>query len=131
MTTGEKREFQDIAFQDIAFEDTAFQDTAARPAHAGAGDDPDFDSRCYGGQWEEPPHADAADGMTEDEFAFLQQRTLDAIYRCVDRLLLEIGREWRDCGRAACARSRRCRRAFCAHQSEELRRQRLEDELDA
>jgi hypothetical protein len=42
-----------------------------------------------------------------------RQRTLDALYRCAARLAGTIGRDWHDCGKAACARSRRCRGFAC------------------
>jgi hypothetical protein len=56
--------------------------------------------------------ADMPDAI-DDEIKCIRKRTLDGIERCVVLLLDAIRRDWRDCGKAACARSRRCRGLAC------------------
>ena len=60
-----------------------------------------------------PDPAADPDTMTPDEIECLKERTLDRIYRCMARLTGEIARDWAYCGKAACARSRRCRGFAC------------------
>ena len=43
----------------------------------------------------------------------IRARTLDGIYRCVERLARGLSRDWPRCGKAACRRSRRCRGSAC------------------
>ena len=42
-----------------------------------------------------------------------RERTLDRMYRCVETLLAQIGRDHERCGKTICKRSRRCRGFAC------------------
>jgi hypothetical protein len=51
---------------------------------------------------------------TQDEIdAATRKRTLDGMDRCLALLVGQVARDWRDCGKAACKRSRRCRGFAC------------------
>jgi hypothetical protein len=51
---------------------------------------------------------------TQDEIdAAGRRRALDAMHRCLALLVGVVARDWRHCGKAACARSRRCRGFAC------------------
>ncbi len=56
-----------------------------------------------------------ADGDIEDreDIEELKQRTRDRMARCVRAMYAAIEREWETCGKASCARSRRCRGLAC------------------
>ena len=62
----------------------------------------------------------ATDGTTdprETPQALIDQagrrRALDAVARCIRLLAVDAGRDYEHCGKAACARSRRCRGFAC------------------
>ena len=63
------------------------------------------------------PRVDAAPAPAppgQDEIdAASRRRALDALQRTMARLAGAIGGDWRRCGKAACARSRRCRGFAC------------------
>ena len=42
-----------------------------------------------------------------------RSQALDAVYRCLDRMLASLARDYAHCGKAACARARRCRGFAC------------------
>jgi hypothetical protein len=51
---------------------------------------------------------------TQDEVdAATRRRAIDGLHRCMALLAGALGRDWRHCGKAACARSRRCRGFAC------------------
>jgi hypothetical protein len=50
---------------------------------------------------------------TDAECKLIRARTIDAAYRCLDRLIRRLSRDWQHCGKAACLRSRRCRGSAC------------------
>jgi hypothetical protein len=52
-------------------------------------------------------------GMADDELDCTRLRALNGVKRCVALLLDAIGRDWRHCGKASCARARRCRGFAC------------------
>jgi hypothetical protein len=54
--------------------------------------------------------AETADAQCE----LIRARTIDAAYRCLDRLARRLSRDWPHCGKAACLRARRCRGSACA-----------------
>jgi hypothetical protein len=56
-------------------------------------------------------HYDEAEAARE--LSHVRQRTLDAIDRCLALLVELAAEDWRRCGKAACARSRRCRGFAC------------------
>jgi len=43
----------------------------------------------------------------------IRARTIDAAYRCLDRLARALSRDWPHCGKAVCRRARRCRGSAC------------------
>jgi hypothetical protein len=49
----------------------------------------------------------------QDEIDCTRERTLEGARRCVRLLLQSIGRDHEHCGKASCARSRRCRGFAC------------------
>jgi hypothetical protein len=71
-------------------------------------DIPPYGTASYG---DAPPDRPAA--IASDEIQCLKARTFDRLARCIARLTGEIGRDWLRCGKAACARSRRCRGYAC------------------
>lgn len=60
-----------------------------------------------------PDRTAAPDVMAPDELECLQERTLDRLSECIARFAGQIARDWAHCGKAACARSRRCRGFAC------------------
>ena len=66
-----------------------------------------------------PPYGavswDEAQGRSEphDENALVRERAIAGIERCLRQVLVAIGRDYEACGKAACARSRRCRGFAC------------------
>ncbi|HUR57132.1 MAG TPA: hypothetical protein VM029_05455 [Opitutaceae bacterium] len=56
---------------------------------------------------------------TQDEIdAASRRRALDALQRVLTRLTGDVARDWQRCGKAACARSRRCRGFACKPETE-------------
>jgi hypothetical protein len=53
------------------------------------------------------------DVMAPDELECLKERTLGRLSECIARFAGQIARDWAHCGKAACARSRRCRGFAC------------------
>jgi hypothetical protein len=49
----------------------------------------------------------------EDDDDQVRARVVAGVERCLRGLLVAIGRDYRHCGKAACARSRRCRGFAC------------------
>ena len=62
------------------------------------------------------PAASATQGEID---AASRDRTIAAMYRCLWLLTGAAAREWRDCGKTACKRSRRCRGFACVPVREE------------
>ena len=68
-------------------------------------------------------HPGGMDPQTSAEYPFeipqsainaaTRQRTIDAVYRCLDMLAAQIGRDHERCGKAACRRAGRCRGFAC------------------
>jgi hypothetical protein len=56
---------------------------------------------------------DFADDGHGDEIEALQERIEHRVERCIRALLIAMGRDHLRCGKAACARSRRCRGFAC------------------
>jgi hypothetical protein len=50
---------------------------------------------------------------SSNEIETIQRRTLDGIYRAIGTLLVSIDKTYEHCGKASCARSRRCRGFAC------------------
>jgi hypothetical protein len=48
-----------------------------------------------------------------DENEAIRDRTIASMERSIRTMLIAIGRDWERCGKAACARSRRCRGFVC------------------
>ncbi len=44
---------------------------------------------------------------------YLKQHLQERLLRCVEMMLASISRDWESCGKASCARSRRCRGFVC------------------
>jgi len=61
---------------------------------------------------ERSPAADP-DIMAPDELECLKERTLDRLAQCMAQFTSQLARDWAYCGKAACARSRRCRGFAC------------------
>jgi hypothetical protein len=60
------------------------------------------------------PAPDADPGaMAPDELQCLKERTLDRLAQCMAQFTSQLARDWAYCGKAACARSRRCRGFAC------------------
>ena len=64
------------------------------------------------------PTADMTAAATVDDIECTRRRTLGGIERCLALLAGAIARDWRHCGKAACARSRRCRGFACEVEGE-------------
>ena len=43
----------------------------------------------------------------------IRARTIDGLFRCLERLALKLSRDWPRCEKAACRRARRCRGSAC------------------
>jgi len=59
------------------------------------------------------PVPSAASAPQDEIDAASRRRALDGIHRCLALLIGVVARDWRHCGKAACARSRRCRGFAC------------------
>jgi hypothetical protein len=59
---------------------------------------------------------------TGDTLEHTRRRTLERMHRCLSRLLGAVARDWQSCGKAACLRSRRCRRLVCEPDGRERKR---------
>jgi hypothetical protein len=55
----------------------------------------------------------APETPAQDEIDCTRARTLDRAHHCVRMMLQWLGRDHEFCGKAACARSRRCRGFAC------------------
>jgi hypothetical protein len=51
--------------------------------------------------------------IADDELETLKARTIDRLHRSLIALVAGIGRDHQPCGKAACARSHRCRGFAC------------------
>jgi hypothetical protein len=70
-------------------------------------DIPSYGTVSYGSPLDRP-------GTTApDELECLKERTIDRLGECIARFAGQIARDWAHCGKAACARSRRCRGFAC------------------
>jgi hypothetical protein len=56
---------------------------------------------------------DLVDDGHDDEIEVLQDRITRRVEWCIRALLIAMGRDYLRCGKAACARSRRCRGFAC------------------
>jgi hypothetical protein len=52
---------------------------------------------------------DAADNKIET----IRERIIASAMRCIRMQLIALGRDWERCGKASCARTRRCRGFAC------------------
>ena len=52
---------------------------------------------------------DAAD----NEIETIRERIIASAMRCIRMQLIALGRDWERCGKASCARTRRCRGFAC------------------
>ena len=43
----------------------------------------------------------------------IRRRAIQSAMRCIRALLIQLGRDYERCGKAACARTRRCRGLAC------------------
>jgi hypothetical protein len=50
---------------------------------------------------------------THDPIEDIRQRVIDGIDRCRRKILIALNRDYQHCGKASCARSRRCRGFAC------------------
>ena len=66
-----------------------------------------------------PNRAAEPDIMAPDELECLKKRTLARLADCLARFGSQIARDWAYCGKAACARSRRCRGFACEPDGDE------------
>ena len=60
-----------------------------------------------------PDRSAGPDIMAPDELECLKARTIDRLSECIARFTGQLARDWAYCGKAACARSRRCRGFAC------------------
>ena len=56
---------------------------------------------------------DHADDEDDYDYAASRARIVERVERCLRALLVGMGRDYLHCGKAACARSRRCRGFAC------------------
>ena len=57
-----------------------------------------------------------------DDIENIRERTLASAYRAIEKMLVTITRDYERCGKAACARARRCRGFACTPNAKGLRR---------
>ena len=60
-----------------------------------------------------PGRAANPGAMAPDELECLKERTIERLSECLARFTGQLARDWAYCGKAACARSRRCRGFAC------------------
>ncbi len=51
---------------------------------------------------------------SKSEREAIRARVIATAYRCLERLIRHMSRDWPHCGKAVCLRSRRCRGFACA-----------------
>lgn len=54
-----------------------------------------------------------------DDNQAIRERTIASMERSIRAMLTALGRDWERCGKAACARSRRCRGLACEPQEDD------------
>ena len=56
---------------------------------------------------------EADDEASDREIDMIRERITESVMHCLRLQLIAIGRDWQRCGKAACARTRRCRGLAC------------------